>query len=703
MKKWLVCIIGAFLLMPLFGFVAQDVASAAASGAEARKPIPISETSSLPLRVLTRPMSNLYSGPDEASGIVRGNLPAFLPYYVYTRPGGEERGAERGWYEVGSDNRGTVVGWLKTADVFEWKQTMCLTYTHPEMRHPVLMFDEERFLTELVAKDPAARAAAVQGLYNTIESGDIPKDFSVVSIEPKMAVDFTKQFYLLPILEHRVINIDGREGRMLELAAVSGASADARESTDIRENTEYATSAMTSSAVAAGGVANELSFDIVWAIDTTLSMGPYADATRDVVLAVSKQLAGNDELSKRLRFGAWGFRDSIIEVPGLEYLTKNFTPVLQNIHDFGATMGTVQETKVDSGTFPEDMFSGISDAIEKTAWTPGAARILILVGDAPGHELGHKRNASGLDEATARALATRNNITLMSIQIRPQGAVKTPTRHQRVAERQFKALSLNPGTDTPAYYSIDSRNLQSFSDVTTTLVASLQGIAQAAHQGNLTQALASDTSLIGGEMAALLEKDTDEAAQAVAAGNEGLNQALRAALVQWVGSQTGARPPRDVVAWVADKDLMDTTKQSLEVRLLINKRQLDSLAVLLADIITAGRRGQISGDDFFTSLQAASAVASRDPDQLRTAQSIGQSGLVPEFLAGLPYQSRLMSMSNELWSSFSPDEQDNFLNELDARTRAYRALHDNPEGWVQLNEGADADESVYPIPLDLLP
>jgi hypothetical protein len=551
------------------------------------------------------------------------------------------------------------------------------------MRNPVLMFDEERYLAGLIAKDSAARTAAARNLYATIESGNIPRDFPVVSVEPKMFVDFTRQFYLLPILDHRVINIDGREGRMLELAAVSGASADARERTDIRENTQYVESAMRSSAAAAGGVANELAFDIVWVIDTTRSMGPYADIVRDVAVTVSKQLANDAELSRRLRFGVWSYRDSIIEVPGLEYLTKNHTPTLQNIQDFGVTMGGVRETRVDSVGVPEDMFSGISDAIEKTTWTPGAARILILVADAPGHELGHRRNVSGLDEITARALANRNNITLMTIQIRPPGQ----ERHHRVAERQFRILAFNPGTDIPAFYSIDSRDMQGFTKITETLVSSLRNIVHVAQQGNLTQALASGSSLTG-----------DGTAE-----NEGTDQALRAALVQWVGSQAEARPPRDVVAWVVDKDLIDTTRQSLDVRLLINKRQLDSLAILLSDIITAGRRGQISGDDFFTSLQAASAVASRDPNQLRNARTLGQSGLVPEFLSGLPYQSRLMSMSNELWGSLSPDEQDHFMNELDARTRAYRALHDNPQGWIQLNEGADADESVYPIPLELLP
>ena len=716
MKTWLACVVCFLLLVPSFSR-AEGPADAASAK---RKPIPISESSVLPLRVLTRAMSNLYKGADEKSGIVQGNLPAFQPYYVYTRPGGEDRDAEQGWYEVGSDNRGTIVGWMKTADVFEWKQTMCLTYAHPEMRKPVLMFDSEKFLADLINKDASARSSAADGLYKTIDAGKIPKDFSVVSIEPKMAVDFTKQFYLLPILDHKTISVDGREGRILQLAAVSGAAADAREKSDIRQNTTYAASASKSSSDAAGKVAKELNVDIVWAIDTTRSMGPYIDATRDVVVEVSKKLAADQETSKRIRFGVWGYRDPVEDIPGIEYTTKNFTPTLQHINDFGKTMGTVKETKVDSVDFPEEVFSGLSDAIEKTVWTPGAMRIIVLVGDAPGHPLGHKWNLSGLDEATARSLATANKTTLLTIQIRPQGAVT----FQQQAEKQFKTLALGPGMDTPAYYSVDGKDMQSFAAVTGTIVTSLQQIVNEAQKGTLAAVMAENKNLVeeqSGEMAALADKGEgapkaaaqpqpahdggapQKAAQQPDGGSAGLNQALKAALVQWIGSQAGAKPPRDVVAWVADKDLTDTTKQSLEVRLLINKRQLDSLATLLGDIIKAGRKGQISGDDFFTSLQAASAVASRDPDKLKNAKSLGQSGLVPDFLSGLPYHSRLMDMSNELWGSWSPDEQDNFLNELEARIQTYKKLHDDPQGWVKLNEGADADESVYPIPLELLP
>ncbi len=182
-----------------------------------------------------------------------------------------------------------------------------------------------------------------------------------------------------------------------------------------------------------------------------------------------------------------------------------------------------------------------------------------------------------------------------------------------------------------------------------------------------------------------------------------VNNSLNAAMVDWLGSATEAQAPRDIVAWVTDKDLVDSNRSSLEVRLLINKRQLDSLRTLLGGVIEAGRRSSISGDDFFTSLQAASSIIVRDPDKLSQAANLEKSGLIPEFLEGLPYQSRLMSMNNELWSSLSPDDQDNFVNNLEANIKAYQSIHDAPEGWIALNEGDEADEMVYPLPLELLP
>ena len=89
-------------LFCVFMFLAQPVAGQAAPG---RAPLMDEGKTSLPLRVLTRPMSSLYQAADEKSAVLQGNLPAFTNFYVYTRPGGELADLGGGWYEVGTADR----------------------------------------------------------------------------------------------------------------------------------------------------------------------------------------------------------------------------------------------------------------------------------------------------------------------------------------------------------------------------------------------------------------------------------------------------------------------------------------------------------------------------------------------------------------------------------------------------------------------
>ncbi|MDR2124218.1 MAG: VWA domain-containing protein [Desulfovibrio sp.] len=578
---------------------------------------------------------------------------------------------------------------------------MCLMYTHPENRKPVLMFANEDTLAGLIAESPDKRAEQAKNYYDVINSGTIPADFPIVSVEPQNAVDYSRQFYLMPILDFAATQIDGREGRILQLAAVGGSGAEAREKTDIRQNSTYTAQATVTPAKAAAApqVAKKLQFDVVWVIDTTRSMGPYIESTKDVVRSASMKLASEPAVGENVRFGLWAYRDSLEAMPKIGYTTMNYTEELQPVDQFLKAVADVKDTKTDSLDFPEDVFSGLSDAVTKTAWTPGAVRLVILVGDAPGHKLGHKWNLSGYDETTARALATEHNITLIAVQIRPNEA----KNHQKVAERQFSVLASNPGTTETAYFSIPGDKIKHFSTSIEKALATTISVLEAAANDTLGAVLEEDALPVRNFSDDLPVQSAPDISADTAKSDIGLGQALRAAVVRWIGSKTEAKAPRDIVAWVTDKDLVNTARASLEVHLLVTKRQLDSLASLLSDITKAGRTGQISGDDFFTSLQAVSAVASRDPDRLKNAASLADSGLIPAFLQGLPYNSMVMTLTNEMWNSWGSDEQDNFLNALDARIVAYRAIHDNPEGWVPLNEGADADESVHPVPLELLP
>lgn len=744
-----------FLALPLiYGSVAAE---------ERRTPVKLEGKSVLPLRVLAKPFSNIYQDKKEDSHIVKENLPAFQPFYVYTQPTPEDQEMESGWYEIGSDNRGNVIGWMKQDDVFEWKQTLCLAYTHPLGRKPVLMFDSLGYVRDLAGQPQEGRVAKVEELFAKIDSGDIEPAFPVKSVEPKRAVDIAQEFYLLPILDYETIEIDNREGRLVQLAAVTNAVPDARVKSDIRSNTEYREQASQNIATIDKAVAKDIAIDVVWVIDTTVSMRPFIEKTMEVVQQVSGAIGNDQQVRDAVRFGIWGYRDSAKDIKGIEYTTFNYTPELQDIDTFAAELTKVQVTEVDSVDYAEDMFSGVADAISQTAWRPDAIRFLVLVGDAPSHEAGHKWNLSGQEENSLRSLADDRKVFVSSLHLKNPKA----TKYHELAETQLRTLATNPGVDQATYMDAVSTDVEEFGKLSASLSSTLSGtiidiikqsgdvagppaITPQPTANTLTEAAA--TAADGGpqqaaepvgELAALEESpappqietpaaqeqqlaaplnteaggepiaaqapnenitlDLDAITTANSQGNTLAAQMVKAAIVQWIGGQTDTQAPRDIVAWAIDKDLEEPAIQSMEVRLLINKQQLDSLYSVLKSVLEAGQQGQIGGGDFFDALQATAATTARDPELIKKAKTMAGTGLIPEFLEGLPYRSQLMDMSNELWASWSVDEQDEFLNDLEANMETYRTIHDSPEGWIQLNPGDEADESVYPLALDMLP
>ena len=691
---------------------------------EGLKPLHIEGKKSLLLRVIARPFSSIYQEKSTESPVVQSNVPALKPFFVYEKPTAEEKELESGWYRVGTNSRGKVVGWMQAKDVLEWKQTMCLVYTHPEGRRPVLMFETKEDVASLLKLPPDQREAKVAAYYKALKERNVTKDFPVVSIEPQRAVDIRKEFYFLPILDFEAVDFGDREARIVQLTATTNARADARETSDVRENSGYLENATAGRTAIDKKSLESLKVDIVWVVDTTVSMRPYIAKTLEVVKEVSKKIAGTGKTDEAIRFGIWGYRDNVRAIPKIGYTTKNYTPELQPVADFAETLKGVKVTPVDSVDYPEDMFSGLNDAINETAWREGAMRFIILVGDAPAHEPGHKWNLSGQSAETLRVLANDKNIYLYAIHIYNKKA----KRFEERALQQYHTLASNKGTSTPAFSEVDSKDEEGFKSITDEVanlfvdnIARLKAVASAPQKGMKPDAKPKGPSADanhskGGELAFLDSGDvvsvetvvpetggTDTNGTGRGEAKRLANAMFKAALVEWIGSQTGAKPPRDIVAWAVDKDLLKPDIPSMDVRLLINKRQLDSLATILDAIIKAGIEGQISGEDFFSSLQATTAMISRDPNMVKHAKRMADTGLIPEFLEGLPYQSQLMAIDNEIWESWSADEQMEFIDSLSSKVEAYRKIHDSPEGWIPLNPDDEADEYVYPVSLDLLP
>ena len=665
---------------------------------EKRKPVVVPGKTFLPLRILARPFSNIYKAADEKSPVVEENVSVFQSYYVYTRPAVSTTGTTaEGWYEVGKDNRGSVLGWMKAADVMEWKQTMCLAYTHPSGRHPVLMFEKVEPLRDLIKAPDDKRSQTATGYYQTLETGKIPQDFPIVSKEPKDYVDIVEQFYLLPILEHSPVEIkQGVEGRLLKIAAATKSERGGGTLKQIVASTSGAAPAGTSLDAASlmSGLDTAklkgLQMDVVYVMDMTNSMQPYIDMTLKAIKDMSLKM--EQEVAKSVKFGLWGYRDSL-DIKGLEFLTKNFTPELQPESEFEKTLLTAKAARVGSEGYPEDVFSGVDDVMRQTKWTEGAIKMIVLVGDAPSHTLGEKWNASGKGENELRqfADAAGNNFFIFALHIKsPEGK-----DFDALTEQQFRALSQNPGLDEASYWSVASTDNNGFANTSIAIADTLVKIVKAAKEGKIAAPASAATAPSAAKSAQ--PQETQETV------SEKVAKMGYAALVEWIGREKGAKSPSDVTAWITDKDLLDPDIQAMDVRILISKNELDSLKTALQEIMVAGRRGMIGGEAFFTALQSIPTVATRAGEQIKNAKTIAESGLLPEFMLDLPYQSRIMNMSNELWASWGQEQQEEFLNEIDAKLKLYAAIHDNPNGWIALNEGDDPSEHVTPVSIESLP
>jgi serine/threonine-protein kinase PpkA len=688
-----------------------------------KRPIMIEGKTFLPLRVLARPFSNIYKESDATKGTVEENVPTFQAYYVYTRP--EVKATEtdiKGWYEVGSDNQGTVLGWMRAEDVLEWKQNMSLAYTHPERRKPVLMFETREGLLDLVKAPSDRRKERAEELYHTIEAGKIPPDFPVRSVEPKQAIAIDKQFYLLPILEFGESGLDQYEIRVLKLAAAVAGGPDARDRTVLKDNLDYREQVVSRNPDPE--LLKKLEMDIVFVIDTTVSMQPWINATLEAIKNIALSITSDAAIRQSVHFGLWGYRDSLT-IPGIEYLAKNFTPTLQPVEDFIRTLQGVHEATVDSVNFDEDMFSGMSDAMTKTAWSSDKSlRFLVLVGDAPSHSLGDAWNYSGHSAETLRQYADDHSIYIAALHPR-EPAPRLQKFHEQ-AEKQFRILATNKGTSKEVvYYTVNGRDVKAFAQEARNLADDLVQIIAEAKKGQVTATPAATSpggaqpqAQICGGIAAIscpegssceFPKTNRTDAQGICRKStppptfkEAVRNMGRAALVEWIGREVGAKAPRDIIAWAVDKDLFDPALPSMEVRLLINKRELDELRKVLEDVMAAGRKGQIGGEDFFKVLQTTAATVARG-EQSRIRQAKSMAELVPDFLQGLPYKSQLMALTKELWASWSTDEQEDFLKGVDSKIKLYAAMHDTPDRWIQLHPGDAPDEFVYPLALESLP
>ncbi len=667
--------------------------------ATGRQPLLMAGKKTLFQKVLTRPGACLYKEPLPAGNAPSGEqgnsgrqLSPFTIFYVFDR----KNLVGKDWVEVATATREPTDGWIEAQYLIDWKQTITVAFTNPVNRERTLFFQEKGYLRDLLGADDLA--ARSETLYGTIQGSAIPDNFPVISIEPATHIDITKNFYLLPILEAEETYLaSGFNVRMLKIASVTPKQGDQDLLSDAGKREGLA-----QEAPAREPAMTKFRAGIVFVIDSTISMGPYIDRTREAVRRVYNTLNEADLLGK-VSFGLVAYRDNLNKVPRLEYVSRIFG----NLNDgerpevLLEKINAVQQATVSSFQFIEDAYAGLASAIEEMDWSKYGGRYIILITDS-GARRGHDPlSKTRMNEEQIRQLALDKGIAIYCMHLLTDAGKEN---HDSAAS-QYRTLAEYPGVGS-LYYPVAGGAVQEFGKATDMLAHTVvTQVKEASHGQVAAEPSRQETKAPSSGAADSAGGPSSAGPNTVEELREKTQLVGRAMQLAYLGAQKGTQAPSVFEAWAADRDFLAPATPSLSVHVLLTKNQLSDLQQTLKRILTAGKESMTSSKSFFDQLQSAAATMSRTPEQAgrKDAARLGDRGLLGEYLSGLPYQSKVMSVNEEIWMSWSVGEQQAFLDEIEAKIQLYEKYHDDVDRWVALDPERPAGDSVYPVPLDCLP
>ena len=629
------------------------------------KPLLIPGKRSLFQQVITHPGANLYASASKSAQLLEARIKPFTVYYVYERTSADETD----WLKVGLSSSCEFSGWVKEDKISEWRQVLTLVFTERQGRQPVLFFKNLEALDQVAGSaSPSEEAIQLASRFQSIQAGSVPapEDYPILAMEPSEEAVSRNRFYLMPIFQ----TVELFEGvKFLELASIDPGTWQLPDELELRTS-------------------------IVFVIDTTISMKPYIDRTREAVRKIydAIQAAG---LADKVAFGLVAFRSSTEKTPGLEYVSN----VLSDLRDgrqrteFENALAAAEEAKVSSHSFNEDAFAGLKTALDKLNWGPYQSRIMLLITDAGPIRNDDPYSTTGMNEAEIADMAAAKGVRTFVLHLRTPLAEKL--NNINYAEAQYRALTgQSDSTIGDLYLPIDATDtqtgVQTFGRVVEGVGAQMVRLVKVAGTGERLQMPDQPSSGTGGVV--------EEAERKAAI----LGYAMQ---LEFLGRRGKVQAPQVVTSWVSDMDLVRPDTPSFKVTVLLNKNQLSDLYQRLRVILDQAQRTKRTGArDFFQGILSAAAQISRDPTQfsLKPNQNLGQLGLLGEFLDDLPYRSSIMRLTEEDWYRMSVGEQQALVDDIKSKIRRYQQYNNDVSSWVSFGS-TDPGDSVYRVPLSMMP
>lgn len=651
--------------------LAVCLALATAQALAADKPLLQEGKQTLYQRVLTTPSCQLGA----SAGASGKEQPAFSRFYVYERA--TANGAE--WLKVGPDSYGKTIGWLPAACTVDWKMQLTLAFTNPANRDRLLFFKERPTLEGIIdAPDPVSHVAPLRAKLK--QGKEAP---GVLAQEPEFFVDMHKQFYLLPVLSgEEVMSEEGFRMRLLNVASVSKA--------EVQSASAAAAASAPASSQTVTSQLKEFSAAVVFVIDSTISMDPYIERTREAISKVYAQIT-QENLGKQVKFGLVAFRSSTEAVPGLEYVSKMYADpaTVTDGVDFLEKVADLKQAKVSSSSFDEDAYAGVMHAIDQVDWSQFGARYVVLISDAGALESDSKLSKTGLNAEQVRIEASNPGVAIYTLHLKTAAGM----RNHGKAEAQYRALSTYPGTNTSLYYPVNAGDVDAFGRKVDALATAITTQVKSAYMGD---------EAIGSALNAKADVPVKTEEQQMLKDAALIGHAMQLA---YLGKKTGTQAPPVFQAWISDRDLIKQNQPTTDVRVLLTKSQLSDLSDVMKQILDAANEGLISPSEMFERLRSVAATMGADPNQLKQSDNtkLAELGVLGEYLEDLPYQSEVLNLDEETWKSWDGLAQEKFIRTLSTKLRHYQRYNADVDRWVALAKDSDARDYVYPVPLEMMP
>jgi serine/threonine-protein kinase PpkA len=635
------------------------------SVAQQCKPLLIPNKRTLFQRVISHPGANLYVSADESSPLVQTRVKPFTVFYVYERTSVDNTE----WLKVGPSSNCNVSGWISGAFVSEWRQSLTLIFTERSGREPVLFFNNLDSLEQVAGSaSPGERANQLTSKFIDIKSGRLTRsdDFSIVAMEPQKEAVSRQRFYLMPIFQ----TVELFEGvKFLEVASIDPGSWELPGDSELRTA-------------------------IVFVIDTTISMKPYIERTREAVRRIYDAIEEAGSLES-VAFGLVAFRSSTEKTPAIEYVTK----VISDLRDgnqrvaFEQALDGTAEAKVSTHSFNEDALAGLKTAIEELNWESYQSRLIFLITDAGAIRNDDPFSTTGMNEPEIADIAAAHGIKIFVLHIKTPLGKRLKNFHY--AETQYRALT---GQSDPTvgdlYVPIDASKtavgVKTFGRV-------VEGVA-----GQMVELVRSTSA---GRRLQMPDRQFSDSNDVVANAKHKAAVLGYSMQLDYLGKRGDIQAPQVITSWVSDMDLTQPDIPSFSVTVLLTKNQLSDLHQRLKIVLDQAQRTKRTGArDFFQGILSAAAQISRDPFLFsrKPHQNLGQLGLIGEFLDDLPYRSSIMRLTEEDWYRMSVGEQQALVDDLKSKIKRYQQYHDDVDNWVSFGATAPGD-MVYRVPLSMMP